>query len=955
METLSTCNNVAWSEYSHSLKDKTFSIMTINMRSLRNKFAELQVHLALLKKKISIIVITESWLSENNDLGYELCGYESVSLYRDGIGGGIKIYYLNGITVTKDDLITSNTVPAEVLMLLAHVPGIGKVNICGIYRPPNNSVTDFLSLFDQILYKTSDTKTIITGDINIDINETCPNSSNYTDMLTSYGFSNFINQPTYVSPTTNLPSSCVDHIISNICISSSSYVLKPNISDHFAVSTIFDKQLDEKPIEIKFRDFSDANRGKFLANIDREFISFNPPNHDVDVFANYLVLFLRLLLNKYFPIKTKKISYERLKAPWINKEILLCIRKKHKLHNMAKNRCISFESYKRYSALLRNVLETAVKDYHVFKLNQMGNDMKKNWALMNKLLNKKTKNISSRFVINDEDVTEPQLISNEFNNYFINHPVNISENIPVATNNYINMTEPNPIEMIFPQSCPDEIETVIYKMKKSGDIHDIPTKFLHICAKKLSSTLAELFNLCVHAGKFPKIFKTATVTPVFKKGARDRISNYRPISILSNLSKIFECLMFSRISSFFHNNGLLSDNQFGFRKGKNTELACISLVDRVIPAIENNEYAICIFLDFSACFDTLCRNILLGKIDNYGIRGNPHAMIQSYFSERDQCVKYNGCFSDTKTQEMGVIQGSKNGPLFFDIYSNDFNLICEERENLHFADDTCLIYTGNNLPLMTHHINERLKIILDWCNCNKLSINPSKSEMMIFTNKCIEVEPDIRLGSSRILRKSAVKYLGLNIDDTLKFNTHIDRLKTKLAQLSGASFKLKDHFNFSASKNFYFSCVYSHLTYCLPIFGGWLDTSRGEKLIKTHERIVNNLFAKYDKNQCVFRRNNLLKLKDVYKLYACIHVYKILQMNENATVARTLVLEAAPHDYLTRGRETLRTPFPRTNVIKLSYKYQFIHIWNTIPVDIKNSPSLRSFKRCLSSHFTSFY
>ena len=226
---------------------------------------------------------------------------------------------------------------------------------------------------------------------------------------------------------------------------------------------------------------------------------------------------------------------------------------------------------------------------------------------------------------------------------------------------------------------------------------------------------------------------------------------------------------------------------------------------------------------------------------------------------------------------------------------------------------------------------------------------------MIFTNKIIVSEPHIWLGNSRIERKTTVKYLGLNIDDSLKFNTHLDYLKGKLAQLSGVSYRLKDYFNLRASKNFYFACVYSHITYCLPVFGGWLGTGRREKLVKLQERIVRNLFAKYGNGHCPFKCNNLLKLKDIYKLYACIHMFKIVRQNTNEVVAETMTIDAAPHNYETRGRENIRTPFPRTNGVKHSYKYQFINEWNQIPNDLKYSPSLKIFKRRLSNYFVSMY
>ena len=159
------------------------------------------------------------------------------------------------------------------------------------------------------------------------------------------------------------------------------------------------------------------------------------------------------------------------------------------------------------------------------------------------------------------------------------------------------------------------------------------------------------------------------------------------------------------MSSYFYDNNLLSENQYGFRREKNTELACLSLIDRVLPAFVDQGYAICVFLDFSACFDTVDRTMALEKMHSYGVRGAPLELIKSYFTGRCQRVKYRGNLSNSAYQDIGVIQGSKMGPLFFDIYSNDINMICDQKENILFADDTCLIYFGVDLERLVMHVN----------------------------------------------------------------------------------------------------------------------------------------------------------------------------------------------------------------------------------------------------------
>ena len=183
---------------------------------------------------------------------------------------------------------------------------------------------------------------------------------------------------------------------------------------------------------------------------------------------------------------------------------------------------------------------------------------------------------------------------------------------------------------------------------------------------------------------------------------------------------------------------------------------------------------------------------------------------------------------------------------------------------------------------------------------------------------------------------------------------HIDYFKTKLSRLSGVSYRLRNHFNRATTLKFYYACVYSLLTYCMPVYGGALTSHRGDVLAKTHERIVKNLFQPTTHNRCPFKMNRLLKLNDIHKLYAGVHMYRVIVEGGNAVVADTISLQTATHPYDTRQRNDLRTPYPRVEAIRKCYKSQFIKIWNEIP-NIKISNSLRVFKHTLTDYLIETY
>ena len=216
---LTRCSYISWDDLVRKRKDRKLSFLCLNARSFLRKFPELLFHLSTLKNKFTYIIITESWLTPNNDYALEIPGYLSKSLYRTGTtGGGIKIYYLEGIVAKVLEEFTVCNSLYESLVLKTNVPGVGSVTVCGIYRMPNNLVHNFLDRLTNILDRFSTNRTIITGDLNLDIASVPLQSGvlNYTNLMLSYGFKYKIDLPTYVCPSTNTFKSCLDHIWHNL-------------------------------------------------------------------------------------------------------------------------------------------------------------------------------------------------------------------------------------------------------------------------------------------------------------------------------------------------------------------------------------------------------------------------------------------------------------------------------------------------------------------------------------------------------------------------------------------------------------------------------------------------------------------------------------------------------------------------------------------------------------------
>ena len=227
---------------------------------------------------------------------------------------------------------------------------------------------------------------------------------------------------------------------------------------------------------------------------------------------------------------------------------------------------------------------------------------------------------------------------------------------------------------------------------------------------------------------------------------------------------------------------------------------------------------------------------------------------------------------------------------------------------------------------------------------------------MLITTKKVNVNPVILLDNETVPRVNSYKYLGVFMDDSLKYHDHIDYIHSRLSRLCGISYRLKDHICFNSAKSFYYSCVYSILTYCICVWGGILQcTSRGDRLKSLHKKILKNLFCLDDREGCVFKKFGILKLTDIHRLYVCMYMYKVIKLNMCPTLQFNLDLSYPAHAYSTRCSNDLVLPFPRVEAIRLNFKYQCVKLWNGVPESIKSLTSLRRFKKTLISTMLNEY
>ena len=314
--------------------------------------------------------------------------------------------------------------------------------------------------------------------------------------------------------------------------------------------------------------------------------------------------------------------------------------------------------------------------------------------------------------------------------------------------------------MLLSPVCEPEVRKELQNLdpSKSCEHDNILPRVVKYLASELSEPFTHIINLSFITGNIPVDMKTTIIIPVYKAGDNREFTNYRPISLLPCFSKVLEKMMNKRLVNYLNKVGILSEHQFGFRKNYSTNFALIDLVNRITTTLDNKEFTIGVFLDLSKAFDTVNHDLLLQKLELYGIRGIVLEWFKNYITKRYQCVRYNNELSEKKEMKCGVPQGSILGPLLFLIYIND---ICNSSELVSFilfADDTNLLMSHLNLNTLIDKVNEELEKISIWLQINKLSLNLSKTHFILFKSSRKKLGNEIKI---RVKDKS-ISQVGLS-------------------------------------------------------------------------------------------------------------------------------------------------------------------------------------------------
>jgi len=421
----------------------------------------------------------------------------------------------------------------------------------------------------------------------------------------------------------------------------------------------------------------------------------------------------------------------------------------------------------------------------------------------------------------------------------------------------------------------------------------------------ISFHLSNLFNKCIDEGVYPFNLKFATCVAIHKGGTLDPMDplNYRPISILNSLNKVFERLLHKQLIYYLETNNLLPNFQYGYRKKHSTCHAALDLTKEIESVLDDNEVAISIFMDLSKAFDTVDKKILCEKLNELGVRGVNNKLIENYMTGRYFFIK-----NETNVayhMNYGVPQGSILGPLLFLIYIYDMKYIAELIKTIVYADDTTLIIRGRTVAEAKQKANAILDRFYNYFTLNKLTINGSKTKYMIFCPKNkrnINLEGEIEINNVTLEQVKTIKFLGLVLNDNLNWKDHKMYIKSKIQKNLGILYKCRQIMNLEECINMYNCFILPYLLYCLPVWGGTL-TNQTDPIINVQNKVLRVLTnTKRTQDAWNYVRHKVLPVSDLYKVeiakFCFKHTKRLLPSNFERVVMPVFANEI--HNIATR-------------------------------------------------------
>lgn len=844
-----------------------------------------------------------------------------------------------------------------------------KFIVITVYRSPNSDVNIFLDRLNILVdyFSKRFVKIIVAGDLNIDVLINDNKHKLLKQVLKSHNMRYLVTFPTRIAETssTAIDNFLIKNLGSNIINIEG---LITSLSDHdgqlLEINAYSSLNCKKLPVKQEVRKFSQENVQYFSQLLIGETwmdVYLATVQEKYSIFHKTFTSCFEKAFPKTLITKTKKTD------SWITNDLKT---KRAEIIQLTK------EFRKNKSSILKDFLKNendkykqelnhAKTEYFQKQINNSSNIQKTVWKIINSEIGEPENRSSDNLCLNvgSQSISDPYLVSNVFNDYFVNIVEDLDSgkdkhDLSVPTCIHIENTVSFKPKFNFEPLDEREVENIIrnLKNKHSYGYDEIPITLIKDVSKYISKIICHLINSSFVSGIFPNELKKAKVIPIYKKDDKKQVNNYRPVSILPSLSKIFEKAAHIQLTKFLEKFNFLDNNQHGFRSGRSVVSAAISFIESVIESLDEGKLTTGIFMDLSKAFDSVKHSKLVEKLHEIGLTKNALNWFKSYLSDRSQFVeitylKNNKIFkvpSKLKPLKFGVPQGSILGPLLFICYLREIDSALLYKLNSElclYADDSNLMLSTNSLEQTEVCAFAELESIGQFLKSHNLLLNPQKTNFICFKtrrNKAIE-EPILTFDSHIIDRKEFTNFLGLSIDQNLNWNEHVHKILLKINSGIYALSKMSFYCNLQTLKNIYFAHVHSHISYCIGLYG---STTKGnmDNILKQQKRAIRIMLGlKWDESAKIHFKN--LRILTVYGQY----IYETILIAKNDMHNKNF--ELPTHSYNTRNRNEI-VPAHRLTFFEKKPSYAGMKFLKKIPASIKNQTNIIKFKKLLKEYLT---